>query len=131
RFSATTTVRSSEPGAVDGDDLVFDVELGPRGTWRTTITVTVVHSEIALEPVHEEFEETERQASRVLRKWQDEVPRLHSDSDFLTHLYERSVVDLASLRLHAEVEGNDYSLPAAGLPWFMAIFGRDTIVTSY
>ncbi|HEY7280060.1 MAG TPA: glycogen debranching N-terminal domain-containing protein [Actinomycetota bacterium] len=131
RFGATTTVRSSEPGAVDGDDLVFELDLAPREVWRTRIDVSLVHSDVALEPVHEEFEETERQAGRVLRKWQDEVPRLHTASDFLEHLYQRSIVDLAALRLHAEVEGNDYSLPAAGLPWFMAIFGRDTIVTSF
>jgi glycogen debranching enzyme len=131
KFGATTTVRSSEPGAVDADDLVFDLDLAPGATWTTTIRVALTHSDLELEPVHEEFEETERQASRVLRKWQDEVPRLHSDSDFLEHLYQRSIVDLAALRLHADVDGNEYSLPAAGLPWFMAIFGRDTIVTSY
>jgi glycogen debranching enzyme len=131
RFGATTVITSGEPGAVDGDDLVFDLDLPPRGTWTTTIQVSLKHSDLELEPVHEEFEETERQASRVLRKWEDEVPRLHSDSDFLVHLHRRSIVDMAALRLHAEVEGNDYSLPAAGLPWFMAIFGRDTLVTSY
>src|SRR3954447_26680962 len=50
RFAATTTVRSSEPGAVDGDDLVFEFDLEPRATWRTAVTVTLVHSEIQLEP---------------------------------------------------------------------------------
>jgi glycogen debranching enzyme len=130
-FGATTMVASSEPGAIDGDDLVFDLDLEPRGTWETTVRVALKHSDLQLEPVHEEFQETERQASRVLRKWQDEVPRLRSQSDFLVHLYERSVIDMAALRLNAEVEGNDYSLPAAGLPWFMAIFGRDTAITSY
>ena len=79
----------------------------------------------------ESFASTERQASVVLRKWQDEVPRIEAGYDLLKHVYDRSIVDLAALRLHAEVEGNEFSLPAAGMPWFMAIFGRDTLVTSY
>src|SRR5207244_9554762 len=70
-------------------------------------------------------------ASVVLRKWQDQVPRIEAGYDLLKHVYDRSIVDLAALRLHAEVEGNEFSLPAAGMPWFMAIFGRDTLVTSY
>ena len=84
-----------------------------------------------LDPVHQEFEATEREAGKVLQKWQDEVPRLSAGLDLLEHVYKKSIVDLAALRLHADVQGNEFSLPAAGLPWFMAIFGRDTLITSY
>src|SRR5204863_7522786 len=123
-FASTTVATTSTPVAVDCDDLLFDLALEARGTWETTIRVALRHSDLELEPVHEQYEESEPEASRVLRKWQDEVPRLHSDSDFLVHMHRRSIVDMAALRLHAEVEGNEYSLPAAGLPWFMSIFGR-------
>src|SRR5205823_444648 len=106
-------------------------ELAPRASWETTIRVAVHLDEAVLDPVHQEFEETERQAGKVLSKWQDEVPRLSAGLDLLEHVYRKSIVDLAALRLRADVEGNDASLPAAGLPWFMAIFGRDTLITSY
>ena len=59
------------------------------------------------------------------------MPRLTVDLDLVQHVYEKSIVDLAALRLRADVEGNDASLPAAGLPWFMAIFGRDTLISSF
>jgi glycogen debranching enzyme len=39
-------------------------------------------------------------------------------------------VDLAALRFYPETVA-DSSLPAAGLPWFMALFGRDSLITSY
>jgi glycogen debranching enzyme len=38
------------------------------------------------------------------------------------------VSDLASLRMHGREDGVG-KLPAAGMPWFMTVFGRDTIIT--
>lgn len=130
-FKAATRVHSTELGRIEGDDIVFDLDLGPREVWRTGIRVSVHIDEEIFEPLHEEFGESEREAGRVLAKWRDEVPRFEADLDLLRHVYEKSIIDLAALRLQAEVGGNDYSLPAAGLPWFMAIFGRDTLITSY
>ena len=43
--------------------------------------------------------------------------------------YRRSLVDLAALRFSPPILAG-HSLPAAGLPWFMTMFGRDSIFTS-
>ena len=43
--------------------------------------------------------------------------------------YHRSLVDLAALRFSTRTMPGR-SLPAAGLPWFMTMFGRDSIFTS-
>jgi glycogen debranching enzyme len=132
-FRTSTAVEFTQQGTVDGDDMVFEVQIGPREMWKTCIIVKLHESEKELPPTYhcDSFASTERQASVVLRKWQDGVPRIEAGYDQLKHIYDRSIVDLAALRLHAEVEGNEFSLPAAGMPWFMAIFGRDTLVTSY
>jgi glycogen debranching enzyme len=45
-------------------------------------------------------------------------------------VYHRSLIDLAALRFYPD-SVPDSSLPAAGLPWFMALFGRDSLITSY
>ena len=42
----------------------------------------------------------------------------------------RSLVDVAALRFRPDTMP-EHSLPAAGLPWFMALFGRDSLITSY
>jgi glycogen debranching enzyme len=42
----------------------------------------------------------------------------------------RSLVDVAALRFRPNTMP-ERSLPAAGLPWFMALFGRDSLITSY
>jgi glycogen debranching enzyme len=43
--------------------------------------------------------------------------------------YRRSVVDLAALRSYSTLEPSG-AMPAAGLPWFMAAFGRDSLLVS-
>jgi glycogen debranching enzyme len=136
-FTAADRVLSSEEPRVEESDLVWDVHLDPRGQWKTRILVTVQVGSAMFEPVTETNRAASmalaqwREGSQELRKWRSEVPTLEAEWDLANSVYRKSVADLAALRLHAEVEGNDYSLPAAGLPWFMAIFGRDTLVTSY
>ena len=66
---------------------------------------------------------------RSLDEWLAAAPRLECDSESLRSTYRRSLVDLAALRFSPLTSGGR-SLPAAGLPWFMTIFGRDSIFTS-
>src|SRR6516164_7968424 len=64
-----------------------------------------------------------------LHRWVDEAPKLTSSWESLEHIYRRSLVDLAALRFRSPMLLR--SMPAAGLPWFMAIFGRDSLLTSF
>jgi glycogen debranching enzyme len=64
-----------------------------------------------------------------LRAWELRVPQLKTDWDDLDHAVTRSVADLASLRIRGSDGAGAGKLPAAGMPWFMTVFGRDTIIT--
>ena len=66
---------------------------------------------------------------RSLDRWIDDAPRLKCDWEPLKRTYRRSLIDLAALQFSPPVLGGR-SLPAAGLPWFMTMFGRDSIFTS-
>jgi len=57
------------------------------------------------------------------------APRLKSTWNPLEQTYKRSIIDLAALRFRSPFAAG--SLPAAGLPWFMALFGRDSLITSF
>jgi glycogen debranching enzyme len=135
-FRAATRIHATEDPQLEGHDLVFRIRLPARCSWKTRIQVALRSGERVFQPLTQE----EREASRALRvwreldrvrSWRDEAPSLEAGWDLLQLVYEKSVDDLAALRLHANVEGNEFSLPAAGLPWFMAIFGRDTLITAY
>jgi glycogen debranching enzyme len=64
-----------------------------------------------------------------LQSWMNSAPQLHSSWKDFERIYERSLVDLAALRFFSRYAPGE-ALPA-GLPWFMALFGRDSIFTSY
>ncbi len=65
-----------------------------------------------------------------LDEWLGDAPRLQTGHDVLPHTYRQSLIDLAALRFRPSGTVS-WSLPAAGLPWFMALFGRDSLITSY
>jgi glycogen debranching enzyme len=67
--------------------------------------------------------------ARDLDAWLADAPRLQCDWGPLTDACRRSLVDLAALRFTTRTLPGR-ALPAAGLPWFMTLFGRDSILTS-
>jgi glycogen debranching enzyme len=118
------------PVGIEDDSFVWDVELPSRHTLIALVRVTVRLNEDVLEPMHEGFGEQERHAEGALTTWLDEVPRFSSTSERLKAVLDRSVLDLAALRIEGDEGGEHYVLPAAGLPWFMTLFGRDTAITA-
>ena len=130
RFERATWITSSEPATFDEGSITFDVRIEPHGEWTTDLDVAAVLTpqEAADRPDHSSGKAGRRMA-RGLDKWVKRAPRLESDSDSLRRTYGRSLIDLAALRFEARTLPG-HALPAAGLPWFMTMFGRDSIFTS-
>jgi glycogen debranching enzyme len=125
-FTRETFITSTAPAHYDNDGLTFNVKIDPHGEWRTRIDV-----EISLGGLIENRTNGERpQRGKVLDVWLKDSPTLRGDWAPMNRIYTRSLIDLAALRFEARaaVEG---ALPAAGLPWFMSIFGRDSVITSF
>ncbi|PZW02293.1 Glycogen debranching enzyme (alpha-1,6-glucosidase) [Micromonospora phaseoli] len=131
-FHRETVINSSAPAQVDRKGMTFPVQIGPHGEWTTRLTVTTMiygargedirtllpysgnRTVAAIEVEHADF---------VAR-----APKLGCDYQPLAGAYQRSLSDLAALRYESIALG--VRLMAAGLPWFMTLFGRDSIITS-
>jgi glycogen debranching enzyme len=132
RFTRETIVSSSEPAEFDERGLTFRIRIQPHGQWRTEIDVVTVQMGLPARAEDNKRRSTSAQPSareRDLQRWMSSAPRLESDWDWLKVTYNRSLVDLAALRFSPRSLPGQ-SLPAAGLPWFMTMFGRDSIFTS-
>ena len=62
--------------------------------------------------------------------WLSSVPKLRSANRQLSAAYDRSIEDIAALRLH-DPTGRHRPVIAAGAPWYMTLFGRDALISSY
>ncbi len=136
-FERRTKVRAEgarlSQGAAD-----FPLRLGPAESWSSTLRVSFE----SVAPLVEPAAASGRPSSKVKRPqgldhrdqmdaWLEAAPELRASWDPLRHTYDRSLRDLAALRLHTQALPEGAAIPAAGLPWFMAVFGRDSLITSY
>jgi glycogen debranching enzyme len=132
-FHRATAISAATPARIDAEGLTFKVRIPPHGEWKTHLGVVTVLGASAQATVEAR---TGHDAARMglrrqknLERWLGDAPRVESDWDPLKAIYRRSLVDLAALRFSPPIAAGR-SLPAAGLPWFMTMFGRDSIFTS-
>jgi glycogen debranching enzyme len=130
--SARTQVILTQAGETDGSRVRFPIELGPREDWnlRVDVVASLSGDETAPLAVERRFGEERRHVRDSLAAWQLRVPQLRASWDTLDHAFGQSVADLAALRMRGGNNGHGVGmLPAAGMPWFMTVFGRDTLIT--
>ena len=130
-FRRATEISATNRARVDKNGLTFKTRIEPHGEWSTN--VDVVTAVLGSGERHDQPKLARARGRQNmetnLKRWVDNAPTLECDWDSLRETYRRSLVDLAALRFSPPIMGHR-SLPAAGLPWFMTMFGRDSILTS-
>ncbi|MBM0274882.1 amylo-alpha-1,6-glucosidase [Micromonospora tarensis] len=130
-YHREVVVSASEPAEFGPDGLRFAIRLNPGEQWSTRLQAAM----LALRPDGVDLRSALR-AQRPddstlpasLRAWTAAAPTLDTESVALQQIYQRSLVDLAALRF-APLSLGGAAVPAAGLPWFMTLFGRDSLLT--
>jgi glycogen debranching enzyme len=131
-FRRETWISADGASSIDEQGLTFAARIEPHGSWATTLRVATAVGAAgagAKAPKYGAGATAKPDMGVSLEQWVADAPRLECDWDPLKTTYERSLVDLAALRFSL-LALPGHSLPAAGLPWFMTMFGRDSIFTS-
>lgn len=133
KYVRETWITPTTPADIDENGLTFHVHVEPHGQWSTSIDVALGQLGMGLQSTatkyHSADEEAKPDMQLALSEWLASAPRLISEWEPLPVTYRRSLVDLAALRFFPRAVPGA-ALPAAGLPWFMTLFGRDSILTS-
>jgi len=129
--SLRTQIVLSRRGDVNGSSMRFSLDLAARERWDLRIDVLATSTDNELPPraIERRFGDERGRVRDSLAAWQLRVPQLRADWDELEHSFAQSVSDLAALRMRGSTATDLGKLPAAGMPWFMTVFGRDTIIT--
>ncbi len=125
-------VRVSAPDATaTRTALTWRLTVPAHGEWRTSIEVlpSIGGQETATSfPLDRPVESA--LPSQRLRDWRDATPTFECEDPVLQEAIERSVADLGALRIQ-DPQQPELDVVAAGAPWFMALFGRDALLTSW
>ncbi len=131
-FTRATTLRFSEPAEVGESRARWHVRVAARGHWSTCVDVSCTDKDGEHGPRvgHRGFGQLKPDMPMTLEQWLADAPTVHTGFDPANHAYRQALLDLAALRFRP-LSGLAWSLPAAGAPWFMALFGRDSLITAY
>lgn len=117
--------------------LLFRVTLAPRQSWHTCLLwlPTIEGHSVRADKRGCHCLVGALQRDGLRRRWVAHTTRFSTNTPEVTDVARRAVEDLASLRLstHDPLAGDrdiDTWVPAAGVPWFLTLFGRDALVTS-
>src|SRR6185437_6963319 len=65
-----------------------------------------------------------------LRDWRRATTSITTANEDIYRLFKQSVEDMAALRLPPQDGQQREFVPAAGVPWFVTVFGRDRLIVS-
>ncbi|MGQ0521007.1 MAG: amylo-alpha-1,6-glucosidase [Actinomycetota bacterium] len=124
-------VSFSKPAQLGTGRAVFEVIVPARSSWQTCIQLTPVIDAEVIQPRYPCGEPVGR-ATPVERmaRWRKQMPAVATDHEGLRRAVLRSAEDLGALRIF-DPDFPERTVVAAGAPWFMTLFGRDSIITAW
>ena len=125
---------TSQPYYANGR-ITFEVVLEPGESWHACGNYILAENDQIREPIRLCYDaavdaEVNTELEQLHRQWLDTVTKLEITNEEVYRLYRQSVSDLGALRLYEYDLASDVWLPAAGVPKFVSIFGRDSLIVS-
>jgi len=128
----TMVVRQNASPAVYANGRIsFAVDLGPGAAWHSCVLYHLSNGQVRLQAPEQCIAESRHSAAgERLTEWREAVAKIRASNQPFYHYFCQAIDDMAALRL--PIEGRDHRqiMPAAGVPWFVALFGRDSLIAS-
>jgi glycogen debranching enzyme len=116
---------------LDGNLATFEAIIPPRGEWTLCQQFACRIDDDKIEPRWLCGHPIERaKPAERMAQWRRSVPMLDTDNEGLRLVVAKSAEDLGALRIF-DPDYPERAVVAAGAPWFMTLFGRDSLITSW
>src|SRR6478752_5074187 len=110
--------------------LSFDIALEAGQVWHRCLIYDLVDGSKRTRESKQCTYSATSSHSRNIKEWQRTVLKIETSNEEFYRCYNQGVQDMAALRLPLRSTDHMVFVPAAGLPWFVALFGRDTLIVS-
>ena len=118
------------PVKTEGATAHFQIDVAPREEKKLAVTLVLTESKSPKEPPPARQDRDRRRVEESLqqktRQKTDRQTECCTGNPLFDRVLQRSLLDLHML--HARLEGFEYI--AAGVPWYVTLFGRDSIIAA-
>src|SRR5215467_14993152 len=119
------------PSVSENGSLEWRLSVPAHNERTVTVEVVPVDDGVVLQLRHPRGKTIERtRPAKRMRKWRQLGPQVRTPDRNLSEVLSRSVEDIGALRIF-DPDHPRWPVVAAGAPWFMALFGRDSLLTSW
>ncbi|HEX2056467.1 MAG TPA: glycogen debranching N-terminal domain-containing protein, partial [Nitrospiraceae bacterium] len=119
------------PDVTDTTNAHFNVKLQPQAMKEVRLSQFVTFSAQPEKSVvalakPQDFSQAATDLARTTTEWMGSITRVQSDSAMLNEVLTRALLDLRLLQ--TKIDGLTFY--AAGTPWFVTLFGRDSVIAA-
>ncbi len=115
--------------------IFFEIELEPGQEWHTCGELILEHGQHMMTPAYghrtpEQQVEPLSELDELQARWLASSPQLLTPNEHVYRMYRQAVEDMGALRIYDLDVSEEEWVPAAGVPWFVTLFGRDSLIVS-
>lgn len=124
-------VRASKRSTGELGSLCWNEALAPGASFEVCLQVTATLDDVAIESRFRcDQPDGQSVPAQRMATWRATLPTVATDNLPLAETLARSAEDLGALRIF-DPEHPELPILAAGAPWFMTVFGRDSLLTAW
>jgi glycogen debranching enzyme len=133
-------------GYVNGR-IFFEIELAPGEEWHTCADLTLELGQQVMRPIYAPCVqrsstlpltglapsaegETPNDFDQRQARWLGCCPNVLTPNEHVYRMYRQAVEDMGALRIYDLDVSDEAWVPAAGVPWFVTLFGRDSLIVA-
>ncbi len=131
RSVSINAVNNDAPLRYANGRITFEVEIPAARSWHACLMYELndgKHSFVA--PRHCIADALESDVGRRVENWRQSVLKIETNNPDFSRAFDQAIADMAALRLPLPIADHLEFVPAAGVPRFMTLFGRDSLIAS-
>ena len=146
-YQVTNLPRSTAVGYANGR-IFFQIELDHNQSWQMCADLLLEHGQETKRPqpgscsygqrgtasggaTPSPAQEPRSDFDERQARWQNRCTRIATSENNLYRMYHQAILDMGALRIYDMDVSDEAWVPAAGVPWFVTLFGRDSLTVSF